>query len=140
YYSELIRKSFAFGLKVHELDNHERRKGTDVPYFSHAFIVTFIIARVTDNENTIASGPIHDTVENCKPYGSITIAMLAELFNPEVARIVADVSEPDKSLPWLERKMQAIAHLEHMPQDSLIVKSADVLHNLSDMNQELVTI
>jgi len=45
--------------------------------------------------------------------------------------MVNDVTEQDKGLPWVDRKMAAFNHINDMKKDSLLVKSADVLHNLS---------
>lgn len=51
--------------------------------------------------------------------------------------MVDDVTEKDKSLPWMERKMKALEHIKYMQKDSLLVKSADVLHNLTDLNKDI---
>jgi (p)ppGpp synthase/HD superfamily hydrolase len=58
-------------------------------------------------------------------------------FNAEIARMVNDVTEQDKSKPWFKRKMEALKHIKHMKHDSLLVKSADVLQNLTELNEDL---
>jgi|SRR3989338_183628 len=137
-YSSLTHKAVSFAIKVHETDAKQKRKGTDTPYITHPLVVGLILARVTKDENVIAAGILHDTIEDCEPYGSITKELLAREFNPEVARMVDDLTEKDKTLPWMERKLGAFEHIQDMKQDSLLVKSADVLHNLSEINADIV--
>lgn len=134
FYSPLLQKGLREASRIHA---GQLRKGSDIPYVTHVMAVGMILARVTSNENTIVGGIMHDSVEDCKPYGSITIAWISREFNSEVARIVEDVTEPDKSLPWETRKQAALDHIKFMQQDSLLVKSADVLHNLSELNLDI---
>ncbi len=136
-YTPLINKAIALAIKVHELDTKKKRKGKDIPYITHPLTVGMILARVTKDENIIVAGILHDTVEDCEPYGSITKEFLMKEFNSEVAQMVDDVTEQDKLLPWVERKRLAFEHIKVMPHDSLLVKSADVLHNLSELNDDL---
>lgn len=144
-YSPLCHKAIEFAARVHQ---GQTRKGKSTPYIVHALAVGLIIARVSKDENMIAAGILHDTIEDCKPYGSITRDLLAKEFNPQVADIVNDLTEPsfakgfgraqqDKKTTWLERKLAALQHIKHMKKDSLLVKSADVLHNLTELNEDL---
>lgn len=136
-YSNIIQKATNFAIKIHELDVKKKRKGKDIPYITHPLSVGLILARVTQNENIIAAGILHDTIEDCEPYGLVTQSTLTGLFNKDIARMVNDVSEQNKSLPWFERKMEALEHIKHMKQDSLLVKSADVLQNLAELIQDI---
>lgn len=136
-YTPLIHKAAAFAIKVHELDTKKKRKGKDIPYITHPLTVGLIVARVTENDNIVAAGILHDTIEDCEPYGSVTQELLTTEFNVDVARIVNDVSEPDRASTWAERKQQALEHLQHLQHDSQLVKSADVLHNLLELNDDL---
>lgn len=138
--SLLIRKAVAFATKVHEIDVKKKRKGKDVPYITHPLTVGLILSRVTDDENTIAAGILHDTIEDCEPYGSVTKKRIEREFNADVARMVDDLTEQDKSLPWAERKAAAFRHIAKMEHDSLLVKAADVLHNLSELNDDYAVI
>jgi len=136
-YPPIIHKAIGLAIKVHELDTHKKRKGKDIPYITHPLTVAMILARVTDDENIIAAGVLHDTIEDCEPYGSVTKKLLEKEFNIDVARMVNDVTEQDKTLPWMERKIAALSHIKEMPHDSLLVKSADVLHNLTELNEDI---
>ncbi len=138
-YTTLIHKAIQFAIKTHELDAKQRRKGTDVPYVTHPLTVGIILSRVTDDENIIAAGILHDTIEDCEPYGTTTKEMITEKFNSEIAQMVDDVTEQDKTLSWMERKLAAFEHIKHMNHGSLLVKSADVLHNLTELNDDVAT-
>lgn len=102
----------------------------------HPLGVGLILSRVTENEDTICAGILHDTIEDCEPYGSVIKDLIEKEFGEDAARMVNDVTEQDKSLPWAVRKQQALDHVQHMQNDSLLVKSADVLNNLSEQIED----
>lgn len=55
-------------------------------------------------------------------------------FGVEVRRIVEEVTD-DKTLPKLERKRLQIDHATHVSQAAKLVKLADKLYNLRDLNR-----
>lgn len=130
--SPVIQKALEFAYNVHQVDQHQSRKGKQVPYIFHVLAVANILERAGASESVVAAGILHDTIEDSTPEKPVTRKMLEKVFGADIARIVNDLSEQDTSLPWIERKMLALAHVAEMEQDSLLVKSADVLHNLSD--------
>lgn len=132
-YPPIIQAAIIFASEVHK---NQKRKGKDQPYVSHPMAVGLILAGVTKDEKIICAGILHDTIEDAKPYGSITKEIIEENFGSRVARIVNDLTEQDKTLPWAVRKQQVLKHIEVMDNDSLLVKSADVLHNLTDQIED----
>lgn len=124
-----IGRAIVFATQVHK---GQTRKGKSAPYITHPKAVGQILSSVTKDEEIIISGILHDTIEDAKPYGSVTKETIEEKFGARVARMVDDVTEQDKTLPWAVRKQQALEHIEVMDNDSLLVKSADVLHNLEE--------
>lgn len=132
----LIIKAFNFAYKVHQVDQFQIRKGKAVPYILHPLSVANRLSRIGASDEVIAAGILHDTIEDCKPYGSITKELLEKEFGVDVARMVNDVTEQDKSLPWDERKQAALDHVPQMQNDALLVKSADVLDNLADQIED----
>lgn len=139
-YSPRIQKAINFSIRVHwsrQFGDKLFRKGTNVPYITHPLAVGLILSQAGANEDVICAGILHDTIEDCSPYGTVSRSSIARMFGDDVARMVDDVTEQDKSLPWLERKLEALKHIEHMEHDSLLVKSADVLHNLSELVQDV---
>ena len=135
FYTSKIQQAIKFATKVHI---GQKRKGKEDPYIMHPLSVGLILSRAGATEDQVVAGILHDTIEDCDPHGSVTKELLEIEFGSDVARIVNDVSEQDKSLPWPERKRAALDHVKEMQNDSVMVKSADVLHNLSDQIADFV--
>jgi len=132
----LLNKAVHFAASVHRT---QKRKGSDIPYITHPLAVSLILSRVTDNEDVITAGILHDTIEDCEPYGSVTKDLLEQVFNFEIAQLVNDLTEQDKTLPWATRKAAALAHISRMRHDALLLKTADVLQNLTDLVEDIRT-
>ena len=78
----------------------------------------------------IQAALLHDTVEDT----DTSIAELELTFGPTVARIVQEVTD-DKTLPKQERKRLQVEHAPHCSQQAKLVKLADKLYNLRDLNR-----
>ena len=63
----------------------------------------------------------------------MTYEMLRERFGPSAADIVKSVTEPNKELPWPERKRAALKHLKKMVEGGLWVKAADTISNVAEL-------
>ena len=132
-YTQKIRDAIRFATKTHEVYQKQKRKGKDIPYITHPLSVGLILARADAGEEVIVAGILHDTIEDSLPEKKVTKEMLAERFGGTVADIVDAVTEQDKFLPWEERKAQALEHVSRMSRDALLVKSADLISNISEM-------
>lgn len=86
-------------------------------------------AQVTDL-SVIQAALLHDTVEDT----DTTIDEIKEHFGEEVAGLVNEVTD-DKSLPKMERKRLQIEHAPHTSHKAKLVKLADKLYNLRDLNR-----
>jgi len=128
-----IQKAIKFSIKTHDVYQKQKRKGKDISYITHPLTVGIIIARVEADEDLVAAGVLHDTIEDSVPEKKVTREMLEERFGKKVADIVVSVSEMNKDLPWEERKREALEHIKRFNQDSLLVKSADVISNVSEI-------
>lgn len=98
----------------------------------HSIGVAFILtneANVTDT-NVIQAALLHDTVEDT----DTTFDEIEEHFGRKVRKIVQEVTD-DKSLPKLERKRLQIAHAKHSSHEAKLVKLADKLYNLRDLER-----
>ncbi|MEX0621829.1 MAG: HD domain-containing protein [Candidatus Woykebacteria bacterium] len=127
-----IKLATSFAYKVHQVDRFQTRKGKEVPYILHPLSVANRLSRVGASQEIIMAGILHDTIEDSTEENKISKEDLVREFGEVIARMVNDVTEQDKRLPWEERKTAALAHIPNMQHDSLLVKSADVLDNLSD--------
>src|SRR3990167_1929019 len=132
-YTTLIQKAIRFSIKTHEVYQKQKRKGKDIPYITHPLIVGLILARAGAGEDVVIAGILHDTIEDSIPEKKVTKAMIAERFGDTVAGLVDDVTEQNKELPWEERKQEALEHIEKLQNDSLLVKSADLISNISEI-------
>ena len=136
-YTSNIKKAIRFSVKTHEVYQKQKRKGKDIPYITHPLSVGLILASAGAREEVVIAGILHDTIEDSIPEKKVTQEMLAERFGEEVAVLVASVSEADKSLSWEERKKEALAHIGAFSQGSLLVKSADIISNTSDLLDDI---
>lgn len=75
---------------------------------------------------------MHDTVEDT----DTTIEEIEENFGLTIKNIVAEVTD-DKSLPKEERKRLQIVHAITISHEAKLVKLADKLYNLRDLQRSL---
>jgi (p)ppGpp synthase/HD superfamily hydrolase len=130
-FSALAERALRAAVAAHE---GQLRKGLEpVPYVTHSIHVALILARAGLDEVVIASGLLHDVVEDCEGW---TIARVEQEFGADVARIVAELTE-DKTRSWTERKQGGIDSIASMSAAALSVKAADKLHNLATLAADL---
>ncbi|MBM7609694.1 (p)ppGpp synthase/HD superfamily hydrolase [Lysinibacillus composti] len=111
----------------------QMRKGTNIPYITHPFAVGMMLQQTRCSEEVIAAGILHDTLEDT----DVTKEQLLEMFGEQVTRLVEAASEPDKTLPWKERKRHTIHSLQHASIDEIHVITADKVHNLQSIREDL---
>lgn len=78
----------------------------------------------------IQAALLHDTVEDT----DTTLEELEAMFGKKVASIVQEVTD-DKTLPKQERKKLQVKHAPHCSHQAKLVKLADKLYNLRDLNR-----
>ena len=128
-FSSKIQIAITFAIKVHEIDRKQKRKGKDIPYITHPLTVGLILARAGASEDVVVGGILHDAIEDSIREKKVSREMIAGLFGENVAELVDSVTEQDKKLSWEERKKKALEHIKSMSQDSLLIKSADIISN-----------
>jgi guanosine-3',5'-bis(diphosphate) 3'-pyrophosphohydrolase len=104
------------------------------PYINHPIGVANILAEegdITDLDVLIAA-ILHDTVEDT----ATTFEEIEDDFGVEIRKIVAEVTD-DKSLPKMERKRLQIEHAKTATPKAKLVKLADKLYNLRDLQQNI---
>ena len=111
----------------------QRRKGEAAePYINHLTEVASLLAEATDGDDVVLlmGGLLHDTLEDTDS----TYEDLAQRFGPEVAALVAEVTD-DKSLPKEERKRLQIAKTPGKSRRAKLLKLADKTSNLRSLMQ-----
>ncbi|KAI8812758.1 HD domain-containing protein [Cladochytrium replicatum] len=124
--SLLVLKAAAFAAEKHKL---QLRKDNSTPYINHPIAVALAIAEAgVSDPATLQAALLHDTVEDT----DTTIEELAQVFGDEVSSLVAEVTD-DKSLPKDVRKRLQIEEAPSKSHKAKIVKLADKLANLRDL-------
>ena len=128
-----IENAIRFSIKTHEVYQKQKRKGKDIPYITHPLTVGLLLARANASEEVIVAGILHDTIEDSIASKKVTPEMLVERFGESVADLVLSLTEKRKDLPWAQRKCEAIARIKTLSHDALVVKSADLIANVSEI-------
>ncbi len=108
--------AFDFARKAHK---GQKRKGTNEDYITHSIEVYNILKRLTDDDDVLSAALLHDVIEDTK----YTYNDIKELFGKRVVDIVLEVTRVDGKFNIKTR-------------EGLMVKLADMLHNIHDNNDE----
>ena len=126
---DLVSEAIVFATKAH--DGMRRRK-SEVPYIVHPMEVGAIISTMTDKQEVIAAGVLHDVVEDA----GILMEEIGENFGPRVMELVASETEDKREeLPpeetWYIRKKESLEKLEATDDiDVMILWIGDKLSNI----------
>lgn len=124
---DLIRKAYVFSAKVHQ--GQLRRSGE--PYLVHPLEVANILAQMRLDAPSIATGFLHDTVEDTLT----TLDEVRQLFGHSIARLVDGVTKLSK-INFSSREQRQAENFRKMfmamAEDIrvILVKLADRLHNM----------
>ena len=132
-YTQKIKEAIRVAIRVHEIDQKQKRKGKDIPYITHPLVVGLILARISEDEDVVVAGILHDTVEDSVDEKKITIEIIKERFGEEVSKMVEDVTEKNRHVPWFERKKQNLLKISILSQNSLLIKAADTVANCTEL-------
>jgi len=106
----------------------QRRKGVAAePYVNHLAEVAALVAEATggSDPNLIAAAMLHDAIEDA----GVTHAEIADHFNPDVADLVAEVTD-DKALDKHVRKALQVEMAPKKSDRAKAIKLADKTSNL----------
>ncbi|XP_050009923.1 guanosine-3',5'-bis(diphosphate) 3'-pyrophosphohydrolase MESH1 isoform X2 [Alexandromys fortis] len=123
-----------FAARKHRQQRRKDPEGT--PYINHPIGGRAGVARILTHEAGITdivvlqAALLHDTVEDT----DTTLDEVELHFGAQVRRLVEEVTD-DKTLPKLERKRQQVEQAPHSSPGAKLVKLADKLYNLRDLNR-----
>ncbi len=125
---ETVLRAAAFAAEKHR---NQRRKDEEAsPYINHPIQLAYILVQADiESPVVLAAALLHDTIEDTET----TLDELEIIFGYEIANIVAECSD-DKSLSKLERKQAQIDHAATISHEARLVKLADKIANVSDIN------
>ena len=121
----IIEKATRIAVEAHE---GQRRKGDDLPFIIHPFMVALKLAKYNFPDKVIAAALAHDILEETK-YPEEELRK--ELGN-EVAEIVKAVT--NENIPdWEEKKKKYVESVRKSSEDAKAVSVADKIHNLESL-------
>ncbi|KAM6195791.1 guanosine-3',5'-bis(diphosphate) 3'-pyrophosphohydrolase MESH1 [Sarcoramphus papa] len=126
----LLLEAADFAAGKHKEQRRKDPEGT--PFINHPIGVARILAHeagVTDIV-VLQAALLHDTVEDT----DATFSEIEERFGEEVRRVVEEVTD-DKTLPKTERKRLQVERAPGSSPRAKLVKLADKLYNLRDLNR-----
>ena len=110
--NSIVKKAINYAFDKHK---NQSRKISGVPYITHPMAVAGIIAEVTRDEEIISAAILHDIIEDC----GVSHEELKKEFGERIANIVLQLTKPQNKSMIKSR-------------EALMIKCADVLHNISD--------
>ncbi len=124
---ELIHKAYVFTAKVH----HGQLRQSGEPYLIHPLNVAYLLSDWNLDEETVATGLLHDTVEDTVA----TIEEIRDLFGAPVAQMVDGVTKISRVMisDVADQKAESLRKMVlAMGKDIrvILVKLADRLHNM----------
>jgi guanosine-3',5'-bis(diphosphate) 3'-pyrophosphohydrolase len=125
---ETVLRAAAFAAEKHR---NQRRKDEEAsPYINHPIQLAYILVQADiEDPVVLASALLHDTIEDT----NTTQDELEIVFGHEIANIVAECSD-DMKLDKLERKQAQIDHAGRISHKAKLVKLADKIANVSDID------
>lgn len=108
----------------------QRRKFTDEPYIVHPNRVARTVSKFTKDKNIIAAAHLHDTIEDT----DATYEELEATFGPDVTSLVRELTKNDKEIEKRGKKEYYLRAMNKMTPRALLIKLADRLDNLKDLN------
>ncbi|GAA0330192.1 HD domain-containing protein [Bacillus carboniphilus] len=127
----LLENAKRFAMEAHA---GQLRKSTGTPMIEHPIRVAETLREFGFNEEVVAAGFLHDTVEDT----DVTIEDIEQEFGEEVARIVAGNTE-NKEHSWEERKQHTIDWVKQAPIEIKALIVADKLDNLNSLMEAYKT-
>ena len=123
----LARDAYGFAADAHA---GQRRKGGDSPYIAHPVEVARLLhAEGVADDELIAATLLHDVVEDTDH----TLDEIRQRFGPEVAELVAAMTEDESVEPYEARKEHHRDQVEAAGTRPAMIYGADKLANLRDM-------
>ncbi len=111
-----------------------------IPYITHLVGTMGILARVGAPDHVLAAALLHDYLEDVPdPNGQSTIR---EAVGPDVLDLVLALTEDkrpdlDSSETWKLRKTEQIQRMAKMTEEAVMIKAADLLHNIHTLVGDL---
>lgn len=127
---EMLHRAILFSERAHR---GQVRKGTDRPYFSHPAAVGMMVLSHGYGTDAAVVGLLHDVIEDTP----VEREEVEEVFGPDIAAAVVDLSEPDKTQPWETRKRAYLDRIAGAVDLAVPACAADKIYNLKSILWDL---
>lgn len=107
---------------------YQYRKFSKEPYFKHPSRVADILSRFTKDEEIIAAGYLHDTLEDTET----SFEELEATFGKRVANLVKELTSVKKDQVKIGKAKYLLKKMNSMSDSALLIKLVDRLDNVSD--------
>lgn len=130
--SKLVRRALAVARELHE--GTVRDVGDDIPFIEHPLAVAELLAEQRMDEQLIAAGLLHDTLE----YTPLGLGALRERFGMKVAMIVCALTEDFEIGDYEERKRELRRRVAATGIEAQRVFAADKIANVIEVRDDYV--
>lgn len=121
----LIERAARIAVIAHK---EQLRKGEDIPYIVHPFMIALLLTSYKFPEVVIAAALVHDVLEDT----AFPETQLREEMGEEVMTILRAVTNDDL-LPWVEKKKKYIETVRAGSDGAKAVATADKIHNAQSL-------
>jgi (p)ppGpp synthase/HD superfamily hydrolase len=122
----LARDALDYARKLHE---GQRRASDDAPFIVHPLEVAALLHNTGHAEPVVAAGMLHDTVEKA----DVRPEEIADRFGPEVAGLVAAMTEDPTIERYEERKAALRRQIARFGHDATAVYAADKVAKVREL-------
>lgn len=129
-------------LFAYEKHSNQKRKGKNIPYTTHLDLVNYILSTLTDKEEILAVGWLHDVVEDT----DTTLDEILNIFGDRISYLVdleTEKKEKDSIKSWRKRKesqLKELKELEEKDLEVLLITFSDKMANLMEIYQDYLII
>src|SRR3989338_6458220 len=124
--NKFLTQVYRFAARAHR---GQTRKGKNLPYIVHPLSVAKKLESLKYPEHVIAAGLLHDALEDT----GCEIEEIEKVAGKKAAKIVSEVTDPDKTVPWRRRKADYLAKLKKASKEALAVSCADKIDNIESI-------
>lgn len=127
--SQLVRDALQTAHRAHA--GQIRNGSGGMAYVDHPRTVAELLAAEGYPDETLAAALLHDVVEDSE----MTVEDLERLFGPEIAEVVAALSDDESIEPYRDRKDEHRERVREAGGDALAVYGADKLNNSGSLHR-----
>jgi GTP pyrophosphokinase len=135
-----IDLSSDFTLRAYEFAKSKHygqvRKNTEEPFIVHPLAVASVIKQLRHDDNMIVASLLHDVIEDT----DVELPEIIENFNDTVASLVLELTINNEEKKKIGKRKYLVCKMNNMSSDALTIKLVDRLHNISDLNMNMVPV